>query len=172
MGANGKNIKGENNPNYKTGLASREADRKGIYNTWQNMKRRCLNPNHPKYHRYGGRGIDLCKDWHTIEGFKKWAESSGWQPGLTIDRIDNNGNYEPTNCRWVTPSKNSRNKSTTKISISEAETIRWLLRLGADEYKIAKEYGVSHGTIWFIKNKAIHMPEGERNAKNKTQKGA
>jgi hypothetical protein len=172
MVAKGKNFKGKNNPNYKTGLAMRNSDRKGIYNTWQNMKQRCLNPSHHKYHRYGGRGIKICDEWLTIEGFKKWAEESGARPGLTIDRIDNNGNYEPKNCRWVTHAENSRNKSTTKLKLAQAQQIRWLLSLGADEYKVAKEFGVTHGTVWFIKNKHVHMPEGQRvsNAKKTAQK--
>lgn len=154
-------MKGEENFNYKTGLTL-PGQRKGLYNTWQNMKQRCLNPNHPKYHRYGGRGIDICKEWHDIRGFQKWAIENGYKPNLTIDRIDNDGNYEPSNCRWVTQSKNSRSKSTTKLTVKEAEEIRKLLRLGADEQKVANEYGVSHGTIWFIKNNKVHMPEGER----------
>lgn len=152
----------KNNPNYKTGLCASVETRRGMYNSWQNMKQRCLNPNHPKYHRYGGRGIDICKEWHTIEGFTEWAINSGYKKGLTIDRIDNDGIYEPDNCRWVTHAKNSRNKSTTKLTIKDAEEIRRLLRLGANEVAVAKEYKVSHGTIWFIKNKGVHMPEGER----------
>lgn len=161
MGANGKNMKGENNPNYKTGLAADNATRKGIYNTWQNMKQRCLNPSNHKYPRYGGRGIRICPEWMEIEGFRTWAEI-GWRPGLTIDRIDNNGNYGPENCRWVTTAENSRKKSTTKLDMAQAQQIRWLLSLGADEYKVAKEFGVTHGTVWFIKKNKVHMPEGER----------
>lgn len=155
-------FKGEKNPNYKTGLSVKGCPMKGIYNSWQNMKQRCLNPHHHKYHRYDGRGIDICQEWHTIDGFMKWALKSGWKPGLTLDRIDNDGNYEPSNCRWVTLSKNSRKKSTTKLSIKDAEDIRKMLRLGVDEYLLAKEYKVTHGTIWFIKNKGVHMPEGMR----------
>lgn len=162
MGNNGKDIKGTKNPRYKTGLTMKGGPNEGVYNTWQNMKARCLRPSHPKYYRYGGRGIDICKEWHTIEGFYEWAINNGWQQGLVIDRIDNDGNYEPSNCRWVTPAKSSRKKSTTKLSMADAEEIRRLLRLGADEYKVAKEYGVSHGTVWFIKNGKVHMPEGQR----------
>src|SRR5688572_29708471 len=103
-------LKGRDNPRYKTGLTMGGSKRSGIYNTWCNMKQRCLNPNHPKYHRYGGRGIDLCQEWHSIETFLKWAKDNGWKKGLTIDRINNDGDYCPSNCRWVTPAKNSRKK--------------------------------------------------------------
>jgi hypothetical protein len=105
-----KGLSGEKNGRYSTGLTMKNDPRKGLYISWQNMKQRCLNPKHPKYHRYGGRGITLHKEWETIDGFLSWAESNGWASGLTIDRIDNNGNYEPANCKFITPEENSRKK--------------------------------------------------------------
>lgn len=150
-------LAGERNPRYKTGLAGT----RGIYTSWQNMKQRCLNPKHPKYPRYGGRGIAICDEWLDILSFKAWAETSGFGPGMTIDRINGDGNYCPENCRWVSSSENSRKKRTTKLSLEQAEAIRVRIAHGESEYALAEEYGVVHGTIWFIQNRFTHLPDGE-----------
>lgn len=155
MGRNYKDFSGDKNPNYKTGLATKGA-RPSFYNSWQNMKQRCLNPRHPKYHRYGGRGIKICDEWMTIEGFSDWARKT-WKEGYTIDRIDNDGDYEPKNCRWITASENSKKKSTTKISPCQAAEIRVKLGKGESLSSLAKEYNVNDGTIWFIKNNITHV---------------
>lgn len=81
-----------------------------LYNVWLNIKRRCLNPSHPVYHRYGGRGIKVCDKWLSDFGnFYAWAINK-WEKGLQIDRIDNNGNYDPNNCRFVTSKQNNSNR--------------------------------------------------------------
>ena len=150
-------LKGKDNPRYKTGLCM--GKKSGIYRSWCNMKQRCMNPKHPKYQRYGGRGIKVCTEWQRIEGFYKWALAAGWKEGLSIDRIDNDKDYCPENCRWVTVSENSRRKRTTKIDMITAQEIR--SRINEDWYKLAEEYGCSHGNIWFIMNNLTHLPEGE-----------
>ncbi len=79
-----------------------------IYRTWINMKQRCLNPKEMHYKRYGGRGIKICQEWiKDFNSFYKWAISSGYKENLTIDRIKNDGNYEPSNCQWILNSKNA-----------------------------------------------------------------
>lgn len=164
MGRNYSEFTGDKNPNYKTGFASvraRSSGESNFYNSWQNMKARCLNVKHPKYHRYGGRGISIHDDWLKIEGFSKWALSNGWEKGLTLDRTDNNGNYCPDNCRWVSMSANSRKKSTTKLTFNQAITIRERHTRGEDPYALAEEYGVVHGTIWFIIKNFTHVKDGK-----------
>lgn len=80
-----------------------------IYNTWCHMVRRCYYKKHKKYHRYGGRGISVCSEWMDFEVFRSWAAKS-WFPKATLDRIDNDGNYEPNNCQWLTASENSKKR--------------------------------------------------------------
>lgn len=75
-----------------------------IYQIWLHMKHRCFNPKDKEYHRYGGRGISICDEWINNRGFENfynWAINNDYQEDLTIDRINNDDNYEPNNCRWV-----------------------------------------------------------------------
>jgi hypothetical protein len=161
---NGHNILGSKNPNYKTGYRIK-GNSTSLYNSWQGMKQRCLNPKNPKYHRYGGRGITICEDWLKIENFSKWALTHGWSEKATIDRINNDGNYCPENCRWVSVSENSRKKRTTKIDMITAQEIR--SRINEDWYDLAKEYGCTHGNIWFIMHNFTHVQDGECSEKIK-----
>ena len=87
-----------------------------LYTIWALMKYRCYNPSRKEYHNYGGRGIKVCDEWlHDSLSFFEWSYKNGYieGAGLTLDRIDVNGNYEPSNCRWVsrkTQCNNKRNK--------------------------------------------------------------
>lgn len=81
------------------------------YNTWCNMKSRCNNSNHPNYNLYGGKGISICSEWLDYNNFLQWAKSTGWKVGLTLERLNNNDNYCPENCIWVTQSIQAKNTS-------------------------------------------------------------
>lgn len=81
-----------------------------LYQIWNDIKSRTGNPNNKRYNRYGGRGIELCKEWENFETFQQWALENGYREDLTIDRIDNNKGYSPKNCRWTTKAQQNRNK--------------------------------------------------------------
>ena len=88
-----------------------------LMSVWAAMRTRCLNANCPHYKDYGGRGITVCSRWNEFKLFRDWALSNGYQAGLQLDRIDNDGNYEPGNCRFVTKLENMRNtRLTPKIT--------------------------------------------------------
>lgn len=84
-----------------------------LYAVWNSMKQRCFNENSKAYKNYGGRGITVCSEWLGKDGFitfEKWATDSSYIKGLSLDRIDNNGNYEPSNCRWVDAKTQANNR--------------------------------------------------------------
>lgn len=85
-----------------------------LYKCWTAIKQRCFNEKSQNYSRYGGRGITVCNEWLSFETFMNWALNNGYSPDLSIDRIDNNGNYEPSNCRWVDMSVQANNKRSNR----------------------------------------------------------
>jgi hypothetical protein len=88
------------------------------------IKARCYNKNHPAYYRYGGRGIKICDEWlNDFNSFYNWLLNSDWCDGLQIDRIDNNGDYEPNNCRFVTRTENVNNRGNTIFLEHNGETL-------------------------------------------------
>jgi len=84
-----------------------------LYSIWSGMRDRCNRKSNRKYKDYGARGISVCAEWDDAGVFIKWGEANGWQPGLQIDRIDNDGNYSPDNCRFVTQAVNVGNRRCT-----------------------------------------------------------
>lgn len=96
-----------------------------LYKKWWAMKERCRNPKNEDYKHYGGRGIIVCKEWaNDFMAFYNWSVANGWQPTLQIDRIDVNGNYEPSNCRYVTIKENNRNKRFQVLITYKNETMQ------------------------------------------------
>ena len=101
------------------------------------MKHRCYNLEDKKYYRYGGRGISICDEWLNFDNFAKWSLNNGYADNLSIDRINNDGNYEPSNCRWTNNKQQCRNRRTniktqyngkemTLIEISEITNIPYV----------------------------------------------
>lgn len=94
-----------------------------LYRIWGHIKSRCLNPNVPAWPDYGGRGISICAAWvNDFTAFEAWALANGYSDELSIDRVDNNGNYTPENCRWATMKENSRNRRSNRLLTAFNET--------------------------------------------------
>ena len=142
----------ENKTNYKHGEKGTR-----LYSVWRAMKKRCLNPNNKNYKNYGGRGINVCNEWldknNGYINFRDWALNNGYKEGLQIDRINNNGDYELNNCRFVTSQINNQNRRTAKLSLEKADEIVELYN--TDKYTIkelAEKYNVASNTIYRIIN--------------------
>lgn len=98
--------------NYRHGFG-RAGNRHPVYAAWISMRDRCRNPKNKDYKYYGGRGITICRRWDNFKNF--FADMiPEWEPGLTIDRINNDGNYEPGNCRWATRTQQNNNQRPRK----------------------------------------------------------
>lgn len=113
---------------------------KHLYAIWNGIKQRCRNSNHKSYHNYGGRGIHMCDEWaDKYETFYCWAINTGYKKGLEIDRINNDGNYEPNNCRWVdrkTQANNRRNVVFYTIKGATKSLPEWCREYGQDYYLV------------------------------------
>lgn len=112
-----------------------------IYGVWCGIKCRCLNEKSHEYQYYGGRGITICQEWQNdFQAFYDWAMANGYQEGLTIDRKDVNGNYEPSNCCWVTMEfQNNNRRNCVKITYNgETKSLS----------EFAKQKGIKYTTLW------------------------
>ncbi len=125
------------------------------YKSWQHAKERCSNTNRKDYHRYGGRGIIMCTEW--VNSFNKFYKYMGDKPFIDsqIDRIDNDGDYEPGNCRWTDRTTNIRNSSSIKKSIEIAREIRKLYIKGESKVSLANKFDCDHKDITSIINNKI-----------------
>ena len=110
-----------------------------LYNTWGCMRQRCNNPNNTSYEHYGGRGISICDEWNDYVNFRNWAYANGYDDTLSIDRINNDGNYEPSNCRWVNNEVQTNNQSRNRII--EYKGCKYTMA------QLAKELGLSYSSM-------------------------
>ena len=117
-----------------------------LYTTWGNMVQRCSNSKRPDFKYYGARGIAVCEEWKSFENFKQWAYANGYSEELTLDRIDNSGNYEPQNCRWVTRYQQNCNlRSNRKYQMAgKTFTLSQLCRIYGVNLSTAR-YRLAHG---------------------------
>lgn len=117
-----------------------------LYPIWVGMKGRCYNLHNKSYPRYGGRGITVCNEWlHNFQAFYDWAMVNGYRDDLSIDRIDVNGNYEPSNCRWATMKEQQNNRSTNRIITigNKTKTLKeWCEQYGLDYKMVHKKITV------------------------------
>ena len=125
-----------------------------LYDTWNNMIQRCYNPKASNFEYYGGKGVTVCDEWkNDPQAFISWAEANGQKPELTIERINNNGNYEPSNCTWATMTEQNRHQTSTKLSIDKVKAIRKddrLYRIIGDEYGVSETHigQIKLGRLW------------------------
>lgn len=114
-----------------------------IYRSWSAMRSRCRTENNPAYKNYGGRGITVCDEWLGENGFinfYNWSIQNGYADGLTIDRIDNNGDYTPNNCRWITREEQQKNKRNNTIITCDGKSMiisDWARELGVNRSMIS-----------------------------------
>ncbi len=133
-----------------------------LYGVWKCMRQRCNNPNNKSYINYGARNIRVCEEWDSYKVFRKWALDSGYKEGLTIDRIDVNGNYSPSNCRWADRKEQAQNKTVTDWITINGKTKS--LATWCREYNVPYNtvhsrifrYGISPLTALTMKNSRIH----------------
>lgn len=109
------------------------------YGSYHSMMDRCYREKAKNYLLYGGRGIKVCREWHNIEAFEKWAIENGYEAGLTLDRIDPNKDYSPDNCRWATPKEQANNRRNT-LYIEGKTVSEWAVILGLSRSTISNRY--------------------------------
>ncbi|MCG2236684.1 hypothetical protein K4S13_10730 [Staphylococcus epidermidis] len=131
-----------------------------LYYIWENMKKRCYKPNSDRYKNYGARGITICEEWkNSYKNFYDWAYNNGYNKRLTIERKDINGNYEPSNCTWITRNEQAKNRTSNK----------WVFLDGIkySPQELEKIYKISVNTIYARiargdKGYAVVRPLGQR----------
>ena len=137
-----------------------------LYRVWCHIIDRCYNliPEHINYRYYQGKGIKMCDEWKgNFKNFYDWSISNGWQKGLTIDRIDSNGNYSPTNCQFLTKSDNSKKmikdnptygkyNGNCSLTAEQVRDIKTMLDNKQSGYSIARRFGVHRATIYNIRD--------------------
>ncbi len=137
-----------------------------LYKIWYAMKNRCYYSKDKCYNRYGGRGITVCDEWlHDFQAFYDWAMANGYADSLTIDRIDVNGNYEPSNCRWITNKEQQYNKCNNHLITynGKTQTVKqWSIELEIEYGTLLSRLNRGHWTV----EKAFTTPIKRNTTKN------
>ena len=107
------------------------------YTIWANMIQRCNNENSPRYNDYGGRNIKVCEEWTSAINFIEWAHNNGYEDNLSLERIDVNGNYEPSNCTWIELDEQAKNKRNSIKVIIDNEELS--LKEASIKYNVPKQ---------------------------------
>lgn len=159
----------------KTEISDNAVSSDRLYHVWQNMKARCCNPDAENYHNYGGRGISVCDKWkNDYIAFKSWAYSNGYDENApfgecTIDRINVNGNYEPTNCRWITNAEQQKNKRTSSEWKERRVKRRALVMFNGKKIPkrdLCQKFGVSVETFNYrVSKKGMSIEEALKTSK-------
>ena len=124
-----------------------------IYRIWAGMRSRCIYKSATNYSYYGGRGIKVCKEWRdSPDEFFRWAEANGYSDDMDIDRINVNGDYEPSNCRFISHEVNSQLRRNARCTIEQASKVKDLLSAGLSTRETASLADVPYMTVWHIKS--------------------
>lgn len=131
----------------------KKGENERLYKVWWHMIERCYNKKDKDYKNYGKRGINVCREWLEYIPFRDWALLNGYDDNLTIDRENNDGNYEPSNCRFITYKENNRNRSYNILNLEKAEKIREEYKTGKyTQRNLANKYGVTKASISYVVN--------------------
>ena len=125
----------------KTKFTKHGLERTRLYDIWRDMRLRCYDERNISYNRYGGRGITICDEWkEDVKAFYDWAMANGYNDSLTIERIDNDGNYFPENCRWATVKEQANNRRSNVLVTHKGKT--------QTMKEWANEVGIPYKVVW------------------------
>ena len=125
----------------KTNFTKHGLEHTRLYGIWSDMRLRCYDEKNIAYHRYGGRGITICDEWkNDVKAFYDWATANGYKDSLTIERIDNDGNYCPENCRWATVKEQASNRRSNILVTHNGKT--------QTMKEWAHEVGIPYKAVW------------------------
>ena len=150
----------------------RRATRHGFYHepwyqSYKCMIQRCNLKTAGNYYLYGGKGVSVCEEWHDISKFSEWVKTSGYKRGLTLDRIDVNGDYSPRNCRWATPKQQANNRRNTLRYTYNGETrtlTEWAEKFGINRFTL---YTRLEERKWPIEKALLTRPNCSANMEDK-----
>lgn len=124
-----------------------------LYSTWKGMHYRCYSEQSKSYKNYGGRGIKVCEEWHDLNNFIEWGETNRRPTKKhTLDRIDNDGDYTPENCRWATPKQQARNTRANKLNDTIVKDIKRLYKKHNNQREVARVLGISYKLVYLVVN--------------------